>query len=55
MPKDECCKGLPGMLQSKTMHAYLGHDSTKTMEGELTYHARHWEGGCAAFLLPSTS
>ncbi len=25
------------------------------MEGELSYHARYWEGGCCAFLIPSTA
>lgn len=24
------------------------------MERELSYHARYWEGGCSAFLIPSS-
>jgi hypothetical protein len=26
----------------------------ESTEGELTYHARVWEGGCSAFIKPST-
>jgi hypothetical protein len=55
MPQDKCCQSLPGMHHYKSLHALLGTDSVQTLEGELTYHARHWEGGCSAFLLPSTS
>jgi hypothetical protein len=37
-PQPRCCKDLPAM---------------KPDEGELSYHARVWEGGCSIFLVPS--
>lgn len=43
------------MKTSKTYNALLATESNKILEGELTYHARYWEGGCSIFLLPSTS
>jgi hypothetical protein len=42
------------MRKEKTLHAIFGLDTSKTLEGELSYHARHWEGGCAVFVLPAT-
>ena len=38
--KNGCCEHLPGM---------------KMNEGELSYHARVVEGGCSAYIIPSTA
>ena len=54
MPKDNCCGSLPGMLSNKTLDWRTGAQ-TVNKEGELSYHARVWEGGCSAFLLPSSA
>ncbi len=42
------------MKQEKTLIAMFGLDDVKNKEGELSYHARHWEGGCSVFVMPST-
>lgn len=55
MPKDNCCTNLPGMLTENTLNVSMSFTSKVNREGELSYHARHWEGGASAFLLPSTA
>ncbi len=55
MPKDKCCTNLPGMLTENTLNVNMNLQQKYDKEGELSYHARHWEGGSSAFLLPSTA
>ena len=55
LPKEKCCSNLPGMLTNNTLNASTNQFTKLDLEGELTYHARHWEGGASAFLQPSTA
>ena len=55
LPKDKCCTELPGILTNNTLNVSLNLQSLQTVEGELSYHARHWEGGATAFLIPSSA
>lgn len=43
------------MLTNNTLIANLNQSKKIDLEGELCYHARHWEGGASAFLLPGTA
>ena len=51
-PRDNCCRKLPGMLRTQHYHGLLAEESG---EGELSYHARMFEGGCSIFLIPQTA
>lgn len=53
-PEQMCCRQLPGMLKESTLNVAQGTSKTTNKEGELSYHARHWEGGNSAFIIPST-
>ncbi len=43
------------MLTDNTLNVSLNLQKKIDKEGELSYHARHWEGGVSAFLLPSSA
>ena len=42
---------MPG-IQNRSVQSSMFTSTNTGFEGELSYHARLWEGGCSAFILP---
>ena len=43
------------MLTNNTLNVSMNNQQQRSLEGELSYHARFWEGGASAFIAPNTA